>query len=349
MVRILDPDSYPLYTIILNKFQTGLARHGNETILMQSKQSKPRAIIICGPTGIGKTSFAVELAKSFQGEIIGADSMQIYRHMDIGTAKPTPAERSVVRHHMVDIVDPDEPFDAESYATLSLPIVMALQARQVLPFVVGGTGFYIKSLIYGLFDAKPVDKEVRIRLKQVAQKEGAATLFERLKQVDPVTARKLHINDRYRILRALEVYETLGLPISDYQQRHRFQESRMTTLKFGLHMERDQLYDRIDGRVDAMIHAGLLDEVRRLRESGYSGKLKSMQSIGYRHMLDFLDGRLDWLETIRTLKRDTRRYAKRQMTWFKADREVVWVDPVVSSKVENRIREFLSDPSVDCL
>ncbi|MBW1865696.1 MAG: tRNA (adenosine(37)-N6)-dimethylallyltransferase MiaA [Deltaproteobacteria bacterium] len=312
---------------------------------MESFQSKPTAIIICGPTGIGKTSFAIELAKLFQGEIIGADSMQIYRHMDIGTAKPTSAERSVVRHYMVDIVDPDEPFDAETYAALSLSIVMALQTKQILPFVVGGTGLYIKSLIYGLFDAQPTDKEIRIRLKQEAEKEGPAVLFERLKQVDPVTARKVHVNDIYRIVRALEVYETSGTPISDYQQQHRFQESSVTTLKFGLHMELDHLYDRIDRRVDMMIRAGLLEEVRRLRESGYSRELKPMQSIGYRHMLDFLDGCLDWPETIRTLKRDTRRYAKRQMTWFKADREVVWVDPVVSKDVENRVRNFLTDPS----
>ncbi len=306
---------------------------------------KPKAIILCGPTGIGKTSFAIQLARSFQGEIIGADSMQIYRHMDIGTAKPTPAERSMVPHHMVDIIDPDVSFDAESYATLSLPIVMALQARQVVPLVVGGTGLYIKSLIYGLFGAQPRDEKIRIRLKQKLEKEGAEVLFERLKQVDPVAARKLHVNDTYRIIRALEVYETAGVPISVYQQRHRFQESRLTTLKFGLHMERDRLYERIDQRVDMMIQAGLLDEVRRLREAGYSGALKSMQSIGYRHMGDFLEGRMDWPETIRTLKRDTRRYAKRQITWFKTDREIVWVDPVVSEDVKNRIQKFLSDRS----
>ncbi len=332
-----------LYTIIPNKYQTGVAQEGNEIILMEPFQSKPSVVIICGPTGIGKTSFAIQLARSFQGEIIGADSMQIYRQMDIGTAKPTPVERSMVPHHMVDIVDPDEPFDAESYATRSLSIVMALQAQQVVPFVVGGTGLYIKSLIYGLFDAQPRDEKIRIRLKQTLEKEGAEVLFARLKQVDPVAARKLHVNDTYRILRALEVYETAGVPISDYQQRHRFQESRLTTLKFGLHRERNRLYERIDQRVDMMIQAGLLDEVRCLREAGYSSALKSMQSIGYRHMCDFLDGHLDWPETIRTLKRDTRRYAKRQMTWFKADREVVWVDPIASEDVKNRIREFLSD------
>ena len=345
MVWILDPDTHALYTIILNKIQTGVARDGNETILMESKQSKPRTIIICGPTGVGKTSFAIELAKLFKGEIVGADSMQIYRHMNIGTAKPTPAERSTIRHHMVDIVDPGEPFDAETYATQALSIVMTLQKQAVLPLVVGGTGLYIKSLLYGLFDTRPADKEIRIRLKQEAEKEGRAVLYERLKKVDPVTAGKVHVNDIYRIVRALEVYEASGTPISDFQQRHGFQKSRLTPLKFGLHMEREQLYDRIDGRVDMMIQAGLLDEVKHLRDAGYGSELKSMQSLGYRHMFDFLDGRLDWAEAIRTLKRDTRRYAKRQMTWFKADKEITWVDPVVSSEVENRIRKFLSDPS----
>jgi tRNA dimethylallyltransferase len=307
------------------------------------KKTQPTAIIICGPTGIGKTSFAIELAKLFKGEIVGADSMQIYRHMDIGTAKPNPAERSVIRHHMVDIIDPDEPFDAETYATQALSIVMALQKQEVLPFVVGGTGLYIKSLLYGLFDTRPADQEIRIRLKQEAEKEGGAVLYERLKKVDPVTAGKVHINDTYRIVRALEVYEASGAPISDFQRRHGFQKSRLTPLKFGLYMEREQLYDRIDERVEMMIHAGILDEVKHLRDVGYGSELKSMQSLGYRHMHDFLDGRMDWPETIRTLKRDTRRYAKRQMTWFKADREVVWVDPVVSKDVENRTRNFLSD------
>lgn len=308
---------------------------------------KPKAIIICGPTGVGKTSFAIELAQCFQGEIIGADSMQIYRHMDIGTAKPTPEERAMVPHYMVDIADPDEPFDAKRYATLSLSIVTALQERQAVPFVVGGTGLYIKALIFGLFDAQPGDKGIRMRLMQEVEKEGAGALYERLRQADPATARKLHVNDRYRIVRALEVYESSGVSMSDYQQRHRFQESRLATLKLGLHMERGHLYDRIDARVDRMIRAGLLDEVRRLKEAGYTGKLKSMQSIGYRHMHDYLDGRMDWPKTVQTLKRDTRRYAKRQMTWFNADREIVWVDPVVSRDVKSRIGEFLSNSASD--
>ena len=308
---------------------------------MEAGQSKPRAIIIAGPTGVGKTSFAIKLATRFQGQIIGADSMQIYRHMDIGTAKPTPEERSMVRHHMLDIVNPEEPFDAETYASRSLSIIREMQVQGIAPFVVGGTGLYIKALVHGLFDALPVNKTFRARLKQEAEKEGAAVVYQRLKRVDPETANTVHVNDTYRIIRALEVYEATGSPISEYRRAHRFRNSRLTTLKFGLHLEREQLYRRIDDRVEAMIHAGLLDEVKRLRDAGYSGELKSMQSIGYRHMFDFLEGRLTWSEALRTMKRDTRRYAKRQMTWFRADREIVWVDPLASGEVEDSVGHFL--------
>jgi tRNA dimethylallyltransferase len=309
---------------------------------MEARQSRPKAIIIAGPTGVGKTSFAIRLAGCFQGQIIGADSMQIYRRMDIGTAKPTLEERSMVPHHMLDIVNPDEPFDAETYATLSLSVITDMRERGITPFVVGGTGLYIKALIHGLFDSRPADREIRARLKREAGKEGAAVVYERLKRVDPETAGTLHVNDTYRIIRALEIFEATGSPISEYRRRHRFQKRRLTTLKLGLHMERDRLYKRIDERVETMIHAGLLDEVKNLRDSGYSAELKSMQSIGYRHMFDFLEGRVSWSEALRTMKRDTRRYAKRQMTWFKADREIVWVDPLVSGEVEDRIGEFLS-------
>ena len=312
---------------------------------MQQISSKPKAIIICGPTGIGKTAFAIELAMAFQGEIIGADSMQVYRQLDIGTAKPSPAEQAMVAHHMVDIVDPDAPFDAEAYAEMAFAIILALEKRRVLPYVVGGTGLYIKSLIYGLFEAPPVNDSIRVRLRQAFEKVGGDTLFNRLKQVDPVTAAKLHVNDTYRVMRALEVYEITGLPISEFQHRHQFQESRLATLKLGLTMDRDRLYARIDRRVEMMIAEGLLDEVRGLLASGYSARLKPMQSIGYRHMIDFLEGRLDWPETVQTLKRDTRRYAKRQMTWFGADTDVVWVDPVVTPDVKETIRSFLAGAS----
>ena len=301
-----------------------------------------KTIIICGPTGIGKTAFAIDLAEAFHGEIIGADSMQIYRQMDIGTAKPTPDERAKIVHHMVDIVDPDEPFDAESYAQRAMDIIESLAGRQILPVVAGGTGLYIKALEYGLFDAPPVDNALREHLRSEALNLGTEALLQRLKQVDPVTAEKVHPYDTYRITRALEIFELTGLPISAIQRRHQFQEKRLNTLKLGLKMERQALYDRIDRRVDMMISDGLLDEVRDLLGAGYPAGLKSMQSIGYRHMTDYLSGRLNWTQTVETLKRDTRRYAKRQLTWFRADKDIVWIDPHFTSEVRDKTQKFLA-------
>jgi tRNA dimethylallyltransferase len=243
---------------------------------------------------------------------------------------------------MVDIVDPDEPFDAELYAEKAMDIIKSLVDQKILPVVAGGTGLYIKALEYGLFDAPPVDKALRDRLRKEAQKSGTEALLQRLKQVDPITAGKVHPNDTYRIMRALEIFELTGLPISAIQHRHQFQEKRLTTLKLGLKMERQVLYDRIDRRVDMMISDGLLDEVRGLLESGYQSELKSMQSIGYRHMTDYLEGRLDWPRAVETMKRDTRRYAKRQFTWFRADNQIVWIDPIFSPEVSETVRNFLT-------
>jgi tRNA dimethylallyltransferase len=302
--------------------------------------SRPKALIICGPTGVGKTAFSIALAQKFGGEIVGADSMQIYRQMDIGTAKPSAAERSTVAHHLVDIVDPDAPFDAQKYAETAIQIVSKLTAHGIIPLVVGGTGLYIKALVFGLFDAESANADLRERLKREAQAKGALPLYERLTAVDPDTARKLHPNDTHRVIRALEIYEISGAPLSAYHRRHRFQQRRLETLTLGLHMDREQLYQRIDARVDAMLNAGLLDEVRRLLDDGYSPDLKSMQSIGYRHMINFLHGRMNWEEAVRTLKRDTRRYAKRQLTWFKAVPDIVWLSPQDIRRAEALIRRF---------
>ena len=285
------------------------------------------AVVVCGPTGIGKTSFAIELARQFRGEIVGADSMQLYRRKDIGTAKPTPEEQAVVTHHMVDINDPDEHFDAEMYADMAYAKVLALTEKRILPFIVGGTGLYIKAMIHGLFESVKVDAGVRKKLKKEAEELGGPHLHARLKAVDPAAAGRIHANDTYRIVRALEIFETSGRPISDTQEQHRFEPQRLQTVKIGLHMDREALYQRIDQRVDIMLDQGLLAEVKGLLEKAYSPDLKSMKSLGYRHMALFLKNELDWEEAVRTLKRDTRRYAKRQMTWFKADPEIVWVGP----------------------
>ena len=294
---------------------------------MVSEIEKPKIIVICGPTGIGKTSVAVELAEKLGGEIISADSMQIYRYMDIGTAKPTVAEQARVVHHMVDIIDPDEDFDAVGFAGMAREKVMQLHQAGVLSVVAGGTGLYIKALLQGLFQSNPVDPKIRERLNQEAAESGSRHLHERLQQVDPDTADRLHPNDTYRIIRALETIESTGRSISDHHQAHGFKDEPFNALKIGLQMDRQMLYDRIDRRVELMIEAGLVDEVKNLLSRGFSADLKSMQSIGYRHMVDFIEGRLSWDECLRTLKRDTRRFAKRQFTWFGADSRIQWHAP----------------------
>jgi tRNA dimethylallyltransferase len=302
---------------------------------------KPKIIIICGPTALGKTSMAINVAGTFNGEIIGADSMQIYRYMDIGTAKPTTDEQSRVAHHMIDLIDPDEHFDARQFAEMAYEKIIKLYASGVTPFVVGGTGLYIKALVHGLFKAGQSDIHVRKRLQEQSRIYGTDFLHQRLRRHDPDTAERIHPNDSCRIIRALEVHELTGKPITAFQREHGFKDNRFRVLKIGLHINREVLYDRINHRVDTMIDSGFLDEVKGLLEMGYSDDLKSMQSIGYRHLIDFIKGRCSWDETMRTLKRDTRRYAKRQLTWFKADPTIVWREPGQLREIQRLIKKFL--------
>jgi len=304
---------------------------------------KPKVIVICGPTGSGKTAAAIGLAVRFSGQIISADSMQIYRFMDIGTAKPTPLEQQQVRHHLIDVAAPDEPFNAARFADMAKDLISRLQPEGIVPFVVGGTGLYIKALLKGLFQVEPVDPAVRRRLKKDAAVHGTAFLHRRLGDCDPETARKIHPNDTFRILRALEIYELTGKSISQFQSAHGFSEKPFSVLKIGLDIDRIELYERINGRVDHMIAAGLLQEVKNLLDRGYAPTLKSMQSIGYRHLVDFIQGRLSWPEALRTFKRDTRRYAKRQLTWFKADSEINWVAADNTTRMMHLINNFLTD------
>lgn len=303
---------------------------------------KPNIVVVCGPTGIGKTATAISLAEAYGGEIVGADSMQIYREMEIGTAKPTAEEQARVPHHMVDIIPPDIPFDAARYEKMAREIVYDLHGRGKLPVIAGGTGFYIKALTQGLFDTIPHDPDIRQRLQEEAETLGGEALHERLAACDPEIARRLHPNDTFRVIRALEVFETTGRPLSDHHEDHRFEGRPFRQLKIGLTIPREVLYSRINTRVDLMLRAGLLDEVRCLLEKGYSPDLKSMQSIGYRHMADFLLDRLPWEEAVRTMKRDTRRYAKRQMVWFKADPEVHWFSPDQLPEMRRLVDGFLS-------
>lgn len=306
---------------------------------------KPDIIIICGPTGIGKTSITIKLAKAFDGQIVSADSMQIYRYMDIGTAKPTAEEVAEVEHHIVDIVDPDEAFDAAKFAVEADKKIKAFVKSGVTPFVAGGTGLYIKSLVDGLFRAIPADQEVMARLSCEIEEKGAAELYGRLRQYDPEAAKKIHINDSFRIVRALEVFETTGNTISSYHAEHNFADRKYRVLKIGLQMERELLYDRINKRVDMMLEEGLLEEVNMLIKKGYSPSLKAMKSLGYRHMVEYINGEKDWEEAVRTLKRDTRRYAKRQLTWFRSDNEIIWIEPGETERIIETVKRFLERQS----
>lgn len=303
---------------------------------------RPSLIIISGPTGVGKTEIAVALAESLGADIISADAMQVYRHMDIGTAKASREQRARVRHHLIDVVDPDEPFSAADFESMAGETVRDLYQEGRPIFVVGGTGFYIKALTRGLFPSLSQDGELRKRLRSEAETMGKEVLYQRLRQVDPAAAEAIHPNDAYRILRALEVYQITGRPISQHQEAHGFQRVRYRILPIGLTLERNILYDRINRRVDGMVASGFLEEVRWLLDQGYPSSLKSMRSIGYRHMGDHLEGRVTWDETIRLLKRDTRRYAKRQLTWFKADPEIHWLEPGQIDDLWRTIDSFLA-------
>jgi tRNA dimethylallyltransferase len=290
------------------------------------EMDRPRVVILLGPTGVGKSKLAIEWAEALGGEIISADSMQVYRYMDIGTAKPTPDDQKRVRHHLIDLVTPDQPFHAALYRTLGRKAIDQLYQDKKPIWVVGGTGLYIKTLTQGLFSSPKIDPQIRELLKQEAKEKGSDALYERLKKVDPKTAFQLHPNDLFRIIRALEVFDSTGAPISFYREQHRFGERPYKTLKIGLERNREKLYDRIEERVDQMLENGFLQEVEKLMEMGYGPELKPMQSLGYKQTVQFLMKEIKWDEAVRQIKRDTRHYAKRQLTWFKADPEVQWWD-----------------------
>jgi tRNA dimethylallyltransferase len=245
---------------------------------------------------------------------------------------------------MIDIADPDEHYDAVLFSKQARVQVTEIIGRGSVPFIVGGTGLYIKALLHGLFQAKPIDAKVGKRLKREAEENSSGFLFKRLKRVDPAAADRIHPNDSYRIIRALETLESSGKTISDHHQNHNFRDDPFTTLKIGLQMDRQALYERIDKRVDLMVEMGLVDEVQTLLALGYQAALKPMQSIGYRHIIGFLAGSLPWDECLQTFKRDTRRYAKRQLTWFGADREVIWQTSTDVDGIMTLVNNFLSYP-----
>jgi tRNA dimethylallyltransferase len=304
---------------------------------------KPRVILMVGPTGVGKTGLGLEMAGRFGGEIVSADSLQVYRGMDIGTAKPTLDERRRIPHHLIDVVDPDQPFDASRYRDLAREAIARLHREQKPVFVVGGSGLYIRALLGGLIAGPGADEALREKLREELKRCGVSSLYEKLRTRDEKAAAQVNPGDGVRIIRALEVLEATGRSIVDHQKEHRFGEQPYEVLKIGLMLERDRLLENIGVRTDRMIADGFVEEVRRLLAMDYNRSLKPMQSLGYRHICAYLAGEGGLEETVRMIKRDTYRYAKRQMTWFSADGKIAWFSPADVDAASERIGRFLKN------
>ena len=283
-----------------------------------------KIVVILGPTASGKSALAVELAERFNGEVINADSMQVYRFMDIGTAKPTPAQMDSVLHHLLDVADPDEDYSAGRYRAAAAAAVHNIRRREKNVFVAGGTGLYIKALTSGLFEGPGANKRLREELLLEAQLQGPDALHRRLAEVDSASAEKIHPNNIKRVIRALEVYTVANKPLSEFHKEHAFAERPYDTLKIGIKKDRKLLYADIDARVEKMMEGGLRAEVEGLLKMGYREDLKPMRALGYKEMAAVIAGRSTLDEAIELLKKNTRNYAKRQMTWFNKDKEIRW-------------------------
>jgi tRNA dimethylallyltransferase len=290
-------------------------------------RQKKNVVILTGPTAVGKTALSIALAKALDTGIISADSMQVYRHMDIGTAKISREEMQGVAHDLVDVYEPTEEFHVQRFQQDAKRAMERLWAQGKLPLVVGGTGFYIQALLYDIdFTAEDADLSLREKYEAYAKAHGAEALHELLKEVDAASAAEIHANNVKRVIRALEFYHKTGTPISEHNERERRKESPYGFAYFVLTDAREKLYARIDARVDAMMAQGLLDEVKALRDMGCTRELVSMQGLGYKELFAYLDGECSLEEAVYVIKRDTRHFAKRQLTWFRRERDVIWVD-----------------------
>lgn len=284
-------------------------------------------VILCGATASGKTRLALDLASKWNAEIVSADSGQVWRELDIGTAKPTPEEQRAILHHLIDVANPDEYFNAARYVALADKAITDISARGKLPLVVGGTGLYLKILLHGLCEAPPQDQETRAKLERRIGGKGLAALYAELQGVDPETAQKIHANDTTRIVRALEVFELTGYPLSHFHKQHRSQKPRYAARWFGLPCDRAVLNERIDKRVDWMIANGWTEEVRELLKFCSADSQALRSTIGYPQIVAHLRGEISLEEAAARIKIFTRQFAKRQMTWFGADKNIEWIDP----------------------
>jgi tRNA dimethylallyltransferase len=313
-------------------------------------------IALIGPTAVGKTALVLELAEELGAEVVSVDSMQVYRRLDIGTAKPTPAEQARVRHHLLDLVEPDQEYNLSRFIEDAERACLEIAARGRLPLLSGGTGLYLRGFQDGIFAADDIDllsgedsgtndNGIRARLKNELAEQGRAILYARLREIDPQAAERIHPHDSSRILRGLEIFMATGKTWTELlarQQAARSQDAtRREILKIGLTDRREALYERINRRAAAMLSGGLIEEVEALLVRGYSPELKPLQAIGYRQVIDYLAGRRGYAETLNLLARDTRRYAKRQLTWFGRDPEIHWFRPAEGETIRREIRSYL--------
>ena len=290
-------------------------------------KKKENLLILIGPTAIGKTELSLDLAKKMNGEIISADSMQIYKYMDIGSAKILQDEMEGIPHHLIDFLYPDEDFTVANYKENATNLIHDINKKGKLPIIVGGTGLYVNSIVYDLnFAEVSPDDSIRIELEALANEHGNEYLHQELEKIDKKSAERISPNDQKRLIRALEIYKTTGITMSEYNKDFRSENEDYNLVYIGLNMDRAKLYDRINLRVDAMIDNGLIEEVKSLLEMGYNKQLVSMQGIGYKEIIMYIDGTLTKEESLELIKQKTRNYAKRQLTWFRRDKRVKWFD-----------------------
>ena len=302
---------------------------------------KNKIIILAGPTGVGKTSLSIGLAKELNGEIVSADSMQVYRHMDIGTAKITGSEMQGVPHFLIDIIEPTEEYNVTRFKEEAERVIEDIHSRNRLPIIVGGTGFYIQALLYGTDFSDKTQTGYRQELIDLAGKYGSEYLFDMLMKCDPAACEYIGRNDVFRLSRALEYHHVTGEPISLHNIRERSREAVYDHRYFVLNLPREELYERINTRVDVMIKNGLLDEVRSLKEMGCEPSMTSMKGLGYKEMLRYLDGEITFDEAVRIIKRDTRHFAKRQVTWFKREKDTIWINKDEFQYNDDRIINYM--------
>jgi tRNA dimethylallyltransferase len=300
-------------------------------------------VIINSPTATGKTKLAVNLALEFGGEIISADSMQVYRYLDIGTAKPTMDERKGIKHHLIDVVNPDEEFNAALFSEQTRAIIPELAGKGKTVFVVGGTGLYIRALLKGIIDTPDVDENIRNHYRRLRDTHGKKYLYDLLLQKDNAAAAQINPNDSIRVIRALEVLEQTGESITVKQKKHSFADTPYKTYKIGLQIDRRELKQRIEMRTDEMITAGLLGEIKSILDMGYNENIKPLQSLGYKQIIEFIHNKYSWESCVDLIKRDTWQYARRQMTWFAADKEITWYNPDSLGEIRENVRNFLKE------